>query len=360
MKPPVIFLDTNIFIAENFFDSDRINEFFRLSEEGRIKLITTPVTLIEIKSNFKKRIKAAIELVGNFRKNRASNILKNLENGKSLLFVPLHEKKLIQEFNEQLNRKLKKAKVQIIPYSTINIEQIFSDYELGNPPFNTSDKKSEFPDAVAIKLIENWCKKKNEVCKILTEDKALGEYKHPFLKFESDYKAYLSNILFTEVMDESLESLIEKFEFQKDDIKREIKDWIKDQLYDYTKYYTVVNWLEVHNINIGTIEVDFNLRDEENGLFITSVHAEKMRLEIVAKIYFAVDIEIDDENSSIYDSEDKMMMYLDTRTITINRTEYVPIIMEYPMDDEDYYSELEIEKINYDKPLEINSEYRHQ
>lgn len=359
MRTPVIFLDTNIFIAENFFDSERINEFFRLSEEGKIRLVTTPVTLIEIRSNFKKHIKAAVELVGNFRKNRASNILKNVENGKNILSVPLHEKKLIEEFNELLEKKLKQAKVQVIPYSEINLEQILNDYEVGNPPFNSSDKKSEFPDAIAIRLIENWCKKKSEVCRILTYDKAFGEYKHPLLKFESDYKAHLSNLLFSEVMDQSLESLIARFESQEDEIKQEIKDWLKDQLDDNTKYYTVSNWLEVHNTNIKNIEVDFSLRDEEHGLFIMSVHAENMRLEIFATIYFAVDIEIDDEDSSVYDSEDKEMMYLDTKTITINRTEYISIIMEYPMDDEEYHSELEIMKINYDKPLEIKSEHRH-
>ena len=51
-----IILDTNIFVKENFLEGKRLNELFRLSEEEKIKIVLTKITIEEIKSNIKNSL----------------------------------------------------------------------------------------------------------------------------------------------------------------------------------------------------------------------------------------------------------------------------------------------------------------
>lgn len=56
---PNVFLDTSIFVSNNFFDGHNIKELIKKAHENEIKLFTSEIVLLEVKSQIKRKIAEA-------------------------------------------------------------------------------------------------------------------------------------------------------------------------------------------------------------------------------------------------------------------------------------------------------------
>jgi len=74
--PENIFLDTSIFVRENFLEGKRINEFLNLSKVASINLILPIITVNEIKSRIKKQARVAIEKDNELLNDRQMSVLR--------------------------------------------------------------------------------------------------------------------------------------------------------------------------------------------------------------------------------------------------------------------------------------------
>ncbi len=99
-----VYIDTGVFIKENYFAGIKLNAFIKHSKEDKIELYTTIVTLGECLTNFeeefrqgKNLFKTTINKLGNKAK-----ILKNVNSIKSIFeieheFDPEKELKLLKK-----------------------------------------------------------------------------------------------------------------------------------------------------------------------------------------------------------------------------------------------------------------------
>jgi hypothetical protein len=236
-----IFIDTSVFVAENFLHGNRIKELYRLFGDGHFKNVMPLVTINEIKSQFAKRAGDALELHNAAMNNRKLQVLKNLKGSKDILTKFPKLDIIEKEFSLKLDRRIKAADAIVLTYPTIDTTILLDKYFKGEKPFGKADKKHEFPDAIALQTLIQWCEENKEKCVVLTNDHDFS-VGNPLIKIELDYKKFLDEAL-TRILDERKQVVDLLFKDNKVKIQTEVELWIRDKLDDTNKYYDLANWM---------------------------------------------------------------------------------------------------------------------
>jgi len=343
-----IFLDTSIFEANNFFESKRIQEVYKLAERGDIRVVIPKLTFDEIINRIFKNIDESNQKFKKYRND--TRILRNVPS-LSKKFEPFDADKIKQEFKILLNNKFSKSNFVILEYPTLNIEEIFKSYFEGRFPFNSGAKKNEFPDAFALKSIEIWAKEQNTKILTFAKDKDFLNYTSQYLEIIEDFEVYLSNKI------KEIEGIKHKKKLEQIDniinneyssIQEEINNWVESQLDDDSKYYEYSNYYEIHDISI--IEVNSNIDDYN----ITNFSEDYISVELKVSINYKVELIIDDEEYMVKDYETKEWLFLETKPVLVDETRYIEVDLVFDIyADEDTVYEPEIETINGGRKLNV-------
>ena len=346
-----IILDTNIFIKENFLEGKRIREFLKLSEEGKIKVVMTVITVGEVKNRFRIFSRIAVQNLNEYKNQFESRVLRNNSAGRKI-FDRIVNKDIEKEFNDEFDAILLKSKVIIIDYRDLNIGNVFGKYFKNEFPFGGGDKKAEFPDAFALELIEHWCIQNSIKCRIFSSDKDFLKYQSSYFDITKNYDSYLDQKLQYYLAEEDRISVLNKvFENSSEKIDDEIETWYRYILDDNSLYYSFV-WVEIHHVDVTEVKVN------NKKYKIVATNEDSIEIEIEADLTFTVDLTIDDENYSYYDSEDKETHYYETTTEEVKRNVTAKVsAIAYITSKEEYEDELEIIDVNKDKELIIKEEY---
>ena len=339
----IIFLDTSIFEANNFLEGNRIKEILKLSEEGVIKIVIPKLTYDEILNRIKKNIEAAYP---KFMKCRSDvKILRNIPSIKNIFNDIAEKEKLIEELKEVVHQKFISAKIIIIDYSEIDIREIFENYFNKKFPFSQS-KKCEFPDAFALKTLENWSKEKQVNVKVFSKDNDINNYESENFIIDEEFEDYLNRKL-SEIAKKKklLQNINNAIEEYKTEIIEEIKQWTINSIDDISLYYEHTNFYEIHDLSINEINVELE------NFQITSIDDESVTIEIEAKIYFKVDLLIDDENYMIKDYDTNEWIFLETTYKEIEGVINTTVNVILYTDDNEII-EFDIEEINGGNRLE--------
>ncbi len=343
-----IFIDTSIFEANNFLESKRIQEVYKLAERGDIRVVIPKLTYDEILNRISKNIEEANQKFKKYRED--TRVLRNVPS-LSKKFEPFDSEQIKDEFNENLNKRFKKSNFKIIDYPTLNIEEIFKSYFEKKFPFGSGAKKSEFPDAFALKTIEIWAESQEIKVLAFSKDNDMLNYNSKHLEIIEDFELYLSNKI-KEVEGVKHKKRLDQIDLiinsQSQDIKENIKHWVENQLDDDTKYFDYSNYYEIHDISI--IEIDTEIDDYS----ITNVSNDYISVELKVSIYYKVEIIIDDEDYMYKDDDTKEWVFLETKPVLIDEVRYIEVDLIFDIEpDDDTVYEPEIEAINRGRKLNI-------
>lgn len=347
----ILFIDSSIFIRENFLHGNKIKQILNFSANEFIKIVTTPITIGELKNNFRKRLIETDRLHKEFKKDHNTWSLHNTSVGK-----PIHQKlnvaELCKEFEEQLDKAFKICKIAVIDYSDINLKDVFEKYFNGIYPFHGENKKNEFPDAVILKLIENWCESNTKNCTILSTDPDFLKHKHPQLTIRNDIDKYVNEKLneFETYRINTLEKIYKK---KRNQWTKVVTDWVSEQLQVESTYYDYVNHYDVHNI----LDVKVELIEDNYNVVEIKPDDPMIRIEIDCKFRLQAKIETDDPEYMYYDSDDKSYHIFETKTLTIDTEKIVPFEFTIYISGEGLYDEdFELISTNNGEELEIESD----
>lgn len=339
----IIFLDTSIFEANNFLEGKRINEILKLSEEGNIKIVLPKLTFDEIINRIKKNIEIASSKFSKCRNE--TRVLRNIPSLKDKLET-FDIEKAQKDLIDIVEKKFSNAKIVIIDYQLMDIKEIFDGYFSQSYPFSQG-KKDEFPDAFALKIIENWSKDKNLKIKVFAKDNDINNYTSDYLiigdKFETYLDLKLQEIAKEKELYQKINNAINKY---RKNIIDEIINWVSFEIDDYTKYYKYSNYLEVHDIEIKKINVELGKHQ------ITSVDDEYIALQFKVKINFKVELTIDDEDYMYKDDDTKDWVFLETTNLIVNEERYVDIDTLFYLEENEII-DYEIEEINNGQKMKI-------
>lgn len=343
----IIFIDTSIFESNNFLESKRIREVYKLAEKGDIKIVLPQLTYDEILNRISKNILEASQKFKKYRND--TRALRNVES-LSNKFEPFNNEKVQNEFVENLEKQFNKSNIEIVAYPTLNIEDVFRSYFEKRFPFGSGGKKSEFPDAFALKSIELWAEENKVKVLAFSKDNDMLNYKSTHLEIVKDFDLWLSDKIkevegkYHQRLDE-IEDIIQN---KSNGIQQNVANWVNDQLDDYTIYYEYSNYLEVHDLSIIDIKTDI---EEHN---ITNVSEEYISVELRMYVNYKVEIIIDDEDYMVKDYDTKEWLFMETKPLLIDEIRYIDVelIFEIEPDDENV-NEPEIETINNGKNLNV-------
>ena len=234
MSKDIVFVDTSIYIAENYFaPNNRILALRNLVESGVISVVSTKITNIEVLRHFKDGVTAAWNDVTNkHRSLKCFDIARPFFNESTKEYLPEMCETIFNEFQQ-------KAHVYSIGFEYCSdVETIFEKYFKGEKPFNEGEKKHEFPDAFVLQMLEQYCQRnglKNIV--VLSVDKDMTSYASPYLII-TDYKQYLTD---KQAEAKTLENIRKSIHDERDRICEEIQVKLETELYDRWLYSNLFN-----------------------------------------------------------------------------------------------------------------------
>lgn len=328
-----------------------ISSLLKLGEEGQIKILMPIITQSEIYRKAEKNLGEAISKYNNSRDTY--RLLRNVDSVQAVFRVPKideeQRKNIVDEFKNKLSSEFLKAKIEVIEYPKIEISGIFDKYFSDKPPFHKESKKNEFPDAFALAILEEECKKRGVKCHVLSGDSDILKYESCSLIIEIDYKDFLERkirrVEAEKHRSQRLNKAIKLFESKNEVIEQNVKDWLSYQLddtYKYSKYFGV----EVFNYNVDVCEAQV----EEYRIVDSGLHG--LTLEVKVKISYVVEVEIGDENDVIYNAMYDEWEYIGTTTQKLESVEFIPVIVkvEVPLAGEEFMDVI-TEQINDNQEL---------
>lgn len=344
----IIFIDTSIFESNNFLESKRIKEVYKLAERGDIKVVLPKLTYDEIINRISKNIDEVDSKLQKYRNE--TRILRNIPS-LSDKYEPIDSGAVKEELNAIIDTKFKKSNIEIIDYPTLNVEEIFKSYFDKTFPFGDGGKKSEFPDAFALKTMELWAEGKGIKVLAFSKDNDMLKYKSIHLEIIEDFEAYLSDKI-KEIEGvkhkKRLDQIEDIIKNKSEGIQEKIKKWVEDQLDDDSKYNEYSNYYEIHDLAI--IEVNTDIEDYN----ITNVSEDYISVELRVWINYKVEIIIDDEEYMYKDDDTREWVFLETKPVLVDEIRYIDVELIFDIEsDDDTVYEPEIDTINKGRKLNV-------
>lgn len=187
-----VFIDTNIIKKEQYFKpGNKIQTLKSLALKNMIGLVTTEITINEIKANLYADLTFELECI-----SKKEALLGHLTECRlpKISDVRTRVDNIVDEFFEGEN-------IYILGYDYCDdVASVFSQYFNHQLPFGKNKKKNEFPDAFVLSALEKFSRD-NDDC----EDK--DDYRYVVLSQDSDIKNYKSERLYIPDYNEYLNTI---------------------------------------------------------------------------------------------------------------------------------------------------------
>jgi hypothetical protein len=185
--------------------------------------------------------------------------------------------------------------VTVIPIDTAAAPTVFDWYFARKPPFSDK-KKSEFPDAFNLSTLERWCSAENQECYVIADDPDIEKYcetseRLTHLNRPGEYADLYS------METEAYRAVEQSTNEHLGDVERAITAEFENSGF-------ILDDIEgdIHEVRVEKVEMD--------DASLLSVDGNVARFDIFCHIEFTADVEYDDYDTAIWDSEDKVAIPL--------------------------------------------------
>ncbi|MNK39718.1 hypothetical protein D3C87_583370 [compost metagenome] len=350
LQTRLIFLDSNTYISKNFqFGTYELEKLRSYIDSENLHLLITDVNISEVKKHIRRKAveaAAALRVVA-----KDAMILRNTPGFPAHgIFDKLDVDTICSEIEGNFERFLDGGNVEIVSVNIANIDDIFSDYFLEKPPFDTVDKKSEFPDAFVLSAISKIAKDRHHKLYVVSND---GDFKRYCAG--SEHLISISKIeQLIDLIVRNSEQLAEPAKFaddiydsMKDDIEREIREVVEGTQFDID---SVDDDADIDEVDIESLEFV-----EKSIVDVSTEHAT---YEVKIKMSVIVNTSYIDYERSPYDPEDGAYLYTLTNSIVTRYKTTATVLVNLVYDD-GIKENAEIESVNVDGEVnlsELNSE----
>ncbi len=294
-----VFLDTSVFINENYFFGNKLKAFFKHAANDDIILLTTQITINECLSHLEQDIEASHGVLKQITKdlNNKAKILKNVEAMDSLWKISgeFDVKEESQKLRERFLRFIKRH-FEVIELNNAVLPGIVDDYFNTKPPFGVGKKKSEFPDAIVLNTLQLWGENRDESIYVVSIDTDMLSFNAERLIPIKEYDKLLDTISYTFSEDHiaiKIEMLIEE---KKPEILAKVLDEVADK-------FPMDGFDDSQGFEYEVIDVEFlNATIANHSILYFTDNVATVELEVEADA--VADIAYEDTNMATYDKED--------------------------------------------------------
>jgi hypothetical protein len=185
---------------------------------------------------------------------------------------------------------------------------------------------------------------------VLTNDKDFDKVGGKHITVVKNFDKFLNEQLKLVTEQQRLDKLDELYLLKSAQIDNEIIEWVKDEFDDDSAFLDVVNWMEIHDKTIDSVKV----LSKEYELIGTDENY--LTIEINAVVKYKVSLNVDDQESGIWDSEDKVMLFREETTLELEQND-LDVVMKLRfniVNDEDYDDDFELLEVNDGKAIDID------
>lgn len=317
MQKDVVFIDTSVYVKEKYFsEGNAICTLFKLAKEGIISIVSTDITNQEVLRHMNND---CLEAFSKLKKN--CNVLRNISIYKNS-FDRANKALVEKEVKQIFEKNVKTAGVYSLGYNfeKDDVKSIFSSFFKERAPFS-NHKKSEFPDAFVLKLLENYTYKNHIAIIILSVDDDMQQYDSDHL-YHADYKEFINEKL---VVKEKLNSIKSALDEQYEKICSEIQAVCEKNLDDTNLYIYSIEGVDISYVSVNFVHVNYDkdsfyIYNEDNGV---------VGVEIEFDIEFSVDVDYENTSNAYYDSEDKKWYGTESDSINIRKSATCYVDLKY-------------------------------
>jgi hypothetical protein len=299
-----IFLDTQVFVGNNFDYSNR--NFLQLASfvrENRISLYTTSITVDEVKANILENVGRAKSAVKSIRDT--AKILRNCQAPSfSIIWDRFDSEAISSVLITQFEDYIRNCNTTFVPINGPSIQDIFCKYFSNLPPFKEGNKKYEFPDAFTIAALELWGVQNGQSIYVISGDDdwklACGE-SNPHLFWLEKLEALFQKIEFDDrLIAEHSEPI---FNHHLDEIKNNIKDIFESKGFyiDSSNSSKMIDDEHVENVVVDNIDLVEK--------YLVSVNDNTMVFNCEFDVQFQAEVLYEDNTYAFYDDENDRYLF---------------------------------------------------
>jgi len=355
IKTHYIFLDTSIFIKENFFAGNKLKAFLKHEKESKIELLTTKITEKECFSNLDSFLtssnfvlkKALKELSNKAKSFKNIETLNNLFNLNNTFDIEKEKEILTEKFTNLLADHFSEIKID-----NDKTSKIIDDYFNFQPPFKDGKKKHEFPDALVLNSLESWCKEKKQKIYVVADDEDMNSYESKYLIPIKEYDKLLDQISFTfsdENITQKIEGIIEENEI-------EILSRIEDE---FTNDFPYSGFDESQGFEYETNDIE-SFKANIDWHSVLQVSENIATVELTIPVEYTAEISYEDKSLGWYDKEDDIWYGTEMQTMSItDKCKLIAIIeIEFELPGKEvYWKSWNFVEISSGIPRDISIDY---
>jgi len=332
-----VFIDSSIYIGRNFsFRDHLLGQMAKLADSSHIKLFVSEIVIKEVGNKINERAKEAKSALETFRKK--GMLLRNVPHYDAIFNIEMSNSinsVLLNSFEEFL-RFSRASRVSV---DTVLASKLLHSYFQGTAPFS-STKKSEFPDAINLMALDNWCKDNCEQMYVISSDNDLADYcaNSSNLHYLDNVEAFLNLVTSN---DEYRHTFVTKltearFEEVEEIISEEFK-WLGFSLENEDGY--------VEHVKVLSVEL-------EDDINVIELQEDRANLQFEVRVNFEAEVTYTDYANSIYDKEEGKYLHEEEIELEVENDVLIPISVQigYKLSDETYLEVISC-KVNEDQDI---------
>ena len=225
------------------------------------------------------------------------------------MFEPLDPTEIEQDLLTLLEEFLARAEVSVLRVEEKTLMPVVDNYFMRLPPFGSGKNKAEFPDAIAIETLRDWCKIHSKTMAVITRDKgvrAACSQDGPLYHFE-DLPRYLDGVSSD---NEALSRFIRET-IQLPENSAKIFENAK-LAFPNLGFFLSDQDGDVENVELKKIEYD-------GAIEIISLSLYETIVERPATLTFTADISYPEPGTGYYDREEDIMLLQEMREVRVTR-----------------------------------------
>jgi hypothetical protein len=332
--PEAVFLDAQAFENASFnFQAKPFTALRRHLQSGRLRLVISDITVAEVKSRIEKNVEKEVAAHANFAKG--ARVLRSLPLSANAV-AALDPKKIIANLHTSFDEFLKDNKAEIIDTTEQQAGPVFEKYFAGKSPFGSADKKHEFPDAFVIQSLIEWTNDSEDELFVVSGD-------GPFLEACGECMQLHPKHALSEVLDH----------VASDDKK--LADFIRSELVDRVQKVAKEAKTQFEELGFhledewGDAEVEVTDIELDGDPEILDVGVKEATVQMPFEAHFDANLSYDDSSTGMWDSEDKQMLFMEHRNVTVKKRDDLTVEVHVRFDGLDP-KKFEIDRVDLVEP----------
>lgn len=296
-----VFLDAEVYDRANYdFGNDRFSRVQKLAQGRELHLLTHEVTIQEVECHIHRRLDEAVSSVQ--RSVKKHYVVRIANDHRIKAVEQLDAAPLVDQVKSTFRTFLKDSMATSIALSDTSVQEVCEWYWNTLPPFGQGKKKAEFPDAFILSGIDSWHKRTGSSLYIVSQDDDLRK--------ACEARPYCFHVA-------SIEELLG--EFHPAEEFAEVNLFVEEHWEDIKEAITA----EFLNATFIVDQPDGEAEDPEVHevdfveWYCVGIDEDEAIVDGKCRITFEVHASWLDPDTGMWDSEDKVMLFQETTTATV-------------------------------------------